>query len=1139
MEFCRFFSLLATGLVLLPSPGGAVRWISPNGDDRRGTGTQDRPFRTLARACADLKDGTGMTVRLMDGVYELDRPVVIGRTLSGLTIEAAPDAVPVVSGGRRIAEWKPDARGWWRARPPKGLTTSQFYVNGVRRQRPYWPRKDYCLLESAAEPDPQGRIRAVCRPGDVDPTADGLDRAEFFFFHVWTTSRMPMAGYDPSTRILTLGHQTLDNPKNHAFNEKTAYRIDNLRAALGEPGDWYQETDGELVYVPMPGEEIGRVETVAANLERLLVFDWATNVTVRGVAFAYQGWNMPAGGIHCGQAAYQVKAAVESVGSAGLRFENCTFAHLGTWGLNFGQVNSDCSAVRCHFSDLGAGGIKVFHGATGCVVEDCLIEDGGKVIPGGCGIWVGLSGGNRISHNTIRRMFYSGVSVGWKWAYGATAARDNVIEWNDIGDIGNRVLADMGGVYLLGEQPGTVIRNNFIHGVDCRIDGNGLYFDSGSSCMTATNNVILKCSRMSWFTADISRDLRIERNALSVEQTGFDIRQTGCRGHAGNGCRIPEVPRVFPGFDLALLESERYERGLALLPTPSECRLTGGDFFLRNQDDIRYERDDGLPRDGYRLTVGAEGVRIRHAGVSGKVYALQTLRQLTGDSGIDALVLSCPVRIPCCVISDHPRFRWRGYMLDTVRHFFPTETVLRMLDLMAYHKLNVFHWHLADTTGWRFPMDEYPALTNQCAVRACREKRTSPYYRDTAKGTYGPYAHSLEDIRRVVLYARERGIVVVPEIDLPGHQGINGVFRFACCQGGDPIGTNRWNGTVRDVCVGNREMYRFYERVFDRICEVFPSKFIHIGGDEVVGKDWMICPKCRRVMENRNIEGPRALQNVVMRHFAEYLERKGRVAVGWDEILEGGEMPESTMMMKFHGGGNGHLTALAKGHRVVFAPSTQTYFDSDQGLFGDTFDTYQIFNPRVDWKTVYAFDPLADVPEANRRLVAGVEGCSWTELACDRADIEWTVFPRLSALAEVVWAYPGNRDSAHFLPRLAACRERLVRMGVGAARVGPLRPVPPYPIPLPAFRDVRGFVVCLKASLEASDVKWIPDVAVPVGGYEMTIASDASMGKAASISVRHADAEGRATAWHVLRQLAEPKSSGVVYLPKGTIRSWK
>ncbi len=575
--------------------------------------------------------------------------------------------------------------------------------------------------------------------------------------------------------------------------------------------------------------------------------------------------------------------------------------------------------------------------------------------------------------------------------------------------------------------------------------------------------------------------------------------------------------------------------GISILPQPSRVLRTEGEFVLKRQSDVRWTSDSSLPKEGYRLKVSGNGVEVWHSDHAGRVYALQTLKQLSNDACRDALVLTCPAKLPCCEIEDSPKFPWRGYMLDTSRHFFDKDVIKRAIDAIVYHKLNVFHWHLIDGSGWRFPVSAYPALTNECATRV-NIPRVASWNRDDRLGKYGPFFHSREDIAEVLAYAKARAVEVVPEVDIPGHQGIHETFKFACCQSGlKPVGTNKWHYAKGDMCVGNPEAFRFYEKVFDELCEVFPSKVIHIGGDEVGGKDWAVCPRCQEVMRRRGLKTQRELQNVVMRHFADYMAKKGRRVIGWDEILVGGEMPQDAMMTHYHGPVS--LSALAAGHDMVMMPSSTTYFDCEQDVKGDHFDVYQVFNSRLSWKRAYKYDPCAGVPEKDRIHVLGIQGCSWTEIVCNEEDLDWSVHPRLACIAEIGWSYPAKRDVDAFEPRLAAHRERLVRMGIGAAPLGPLVSNVPEIKPTPAVVDLKGFAVALTPQVTERIVDWVDDASVPAGGYAISITAK-KMQECPRIEVRHSDAAGKRLALDVLRQVSTPKHTGAFYIPKGIIRSF-
>ena len=516
-------SAVLAGLLVGRGADCAV-WVSRDGDDR-GPGTADRPFRTPARAIAAARESGRSPVRVKDGTYELDAPLALGPQDGGLVVEAAPGACPVFSAGRRITGWRTDARGWWHADVSGLGKFSQFYVNGVRRLRPFLPRIGYFEQGGLAAPEPgTGRQRIVYRAGDVDPAWTGFGDAEFCFFHVWSMSRMPPVAADAATRTVTLAHKALGRLQLFPFGRGKLYRIENVAAALGEPGDWYCDGKGNLTYVPLPGETPDTAVAVAAHHDRLIAAVGVTNAVFRGIAFAHANWNMPRDGFHCIQAAVGMPAAIEAADCAGFRLERCTVAHVGGWAVAFGEGSRDCAVVGCHLADLGGGGVKIggvdfkledSRFTCGCEVSDTLIEHGGRTDPAATGVWIGHAHHSRVAHNTIRDMYYSGVSAGWRWELGRNPAHDNVIEWNHIHDIGQEVLSDMGGIYTLGEQPGTVERFNHIHDVMTERDGNGIYFDSGSSHIAVSNNFVHDISHATWFMARISRSNLVANNVFA------------------------------------------------------------------------------------------------------------------------------------------------------------------------------------------------------------------------------------------------------------------------------------------------------------------------------------------------------------------------------------------------------------------------------------------------------------------------------------------------------------------------------------------------------------------------------------------------------------------------------------------------
>ena len=418
--------------------------------------------------------------------------------LSGCDPEEMPK---FVTGAEKIDQWRVDEKGWWHAQLPAGTKSSHFFVNGQRRLRPCVPRKGWFYMDDLAVQTNAEKQVFRARDGQIDASW-GMEGVEACLVQAWMMIRAPVESYDAETRVVTCGSA----PKKGSwvrFDRRHWYRLENVKEAFGEPGDWYLDKSGELVYAPLPGEDPATAEAYLAVRDHALVIEGMTNVVVKGVTFAYTGWNMPEGGQTFSQAGANASAAVVVRNSKNVRFENCAFKHTGGWGLEFGPGAVDCAAVGCEFYDLGAGGVKIGcawdgaedprNWASGCVVEQCVVEHGGRFEPAGVGLWIGNANHCRLSRNTIRDMYYSGISCGWKWDRKPSGAHHNLIEFNDISDIGQRRLMDMGGIYTLGEQPGTKVVGNSIREVTTtRGCGFALYFDQGSSFIEAVSNYVAR-----------------------------------------------------------------------------------------------------------------------------------------------------------------------------------------------------------------------------------------------------------------------------------------------------------------------------------------------------------------------------------------------------------------------------------------------------------------------------------------------------------------------------------------------------------------------------------------------------------------------------------------------------------------------
>ncbi|MEK9523218.1 beta-N-acetylhexosaminidase [Streptomyces venezuelae] len=454
---------------------------------------------------------------------------------------------------------------------------------------------------------------------------------------------------------------------------------------------------------------------------------------------------------------------------------------------------------------------------------------------------------------------------------------------------------------------------------------------------------------------------------------------------------------------------------------------------LRVSEDV--EREHGP--EGYRLTTEdpEAAVVIEGGGPAGVFWGAQSLRQLLGPGAYRGSPVSGgPRDLPYVTVEDRPRFGWRGLMLDVSRHFMPKTDVLRYLDLLAAHKLNVFHFHLTDDQGWRIEIKRHPRLTEVGSWRA-RSKwghRASPLWDDTPHGGF----YTQDDIREIVAYAAERHIRVVPEIDLPGHSQA-AIAAYPELGNGDVVDTaaltvwDTW-GVNPNVLAPTDAVLRFYEGVFEEVLDLFPadvSPFVHVGGDECPKDQWKASPAAQARIRELGLADEDALQSWFIRHFDRWLAARGRRLIGWDEILEGG-LAEGAAVSSWRGYGGG-IAAAEAGHDVVMCPEQHVYLDHRQAPGED--EPVPIGYVRT-LEDVYRFEPVPPglPPEAAAHIL-GTQANVWTEVMENRSRVDYQVFPRLAAFAEVAWSAlpaPEERDYQDFARRMGTHYERLDALGV-------------------------------------------------------------------------------------------------------------
>lgn len=431
--------------------------------------------------------------------------------------------------------------------------------------------------------------------------------------------------------------------------------------------------------------------------------------------------------------------------------------------------------------------------------------------------------------------------------------------------------------------------------------------------------------------------------------------------------------------------------------------------------DILFTEDSALGREGYRIAVTPDSISIASGGPNGALYALQSLMQSIATDGNGAPAL------PRMDVKDQPRFAWRGLMMDSCRHMMPVRDIKKILDLMERYKFNTLHWHLTDDQGWRLPIAKYPRLTAAGAVRA-----QSPVIGNRNKPDGTPYSghYTADEIREVVQYAKDRGITVIPEVELPGHAsaaitaypelGNTDIPGFA------PKVQETW-GVHPYTFSPTEKTFRFLEDVIDEVCLLFPdSPYIHIGGDEAPKDQWKQSPAAQQVMKDNGLANENELQSYFIRRVEKMINKHGKRLIGWDEIQEGGLSPTATMMVWRSWMPNSARHALAQGNDVVMTPNSHLYFDYDQGPGKPSAPEYEtINNDNMTWQRVYSLEPIPQgTPKEQEKQVLGCQANVWTEYIPNLPKWEYHVFPRALALAEVAWTPRELKNEKDFKKRL-------------------------------------------------------------------------------------------------------------------------
>ncbi|MFX0015871.1 MAG: beta-N-acetylhexosaminidase [Candidatus Hermodarchaeota archaeon] len=485
--------------------------------------------------------------------------------------------------------------------------------------------------------------------------------------------------------------------------------------------------------------------------------------------------------------------------------------------------------------------------------------------------------------------------------------------------------------------------------------------------------------------------------------------------------------------DTELRNISEYLRNLISPPTGFQLKpnITDTDDILDNAINlvINEERED-LGDEGYCLITTNDYILISAPKPAGVFYGIQTLRQLFPIE-IEKRFLISDIEewvLPGVTIEDYPRFSWRGFMLDEGRHFLGKAIVKRMLDLLALHKLNVFHWHLTEDQGWRIEIKKYPRLAEVGSYRKGTQiggirSFLTKEFDSTPHGGY----YTQTDIKEILSYAQERFITIIPEIDMPGHSmAVLAVYPEYSCAGG-PFKVQTTFGIKKDVlCPGKENVFRFLQDVLDELINIFPSKFIHIGGDEVPKSRWKKCPDCQARITTENLDSEGDLQTYFINRIASYLLSKGRVPIGWNDILDKNLRLEVIGQHWFRGN-NKVLDHLRKGRKFVISRFFYTYLDYPYTM--------------TPLRKVYSINPIPEkLEKVYHENILGIEAPVWSEWISTIDRLDWQVFPRLTALAETGWILEEKKNYFDFKKRLERFLQRLEVLGVKNARLNQIDP---------------------------------------------------------------------------------------------------
>lgn len=503
----------------------------------------------------------------------------------------------------------------------------------------------------------------------------------------------------------------------------------------------------------------------------------------------------------------------------------------------------------------------------------------------------------------------------------------------------------------------------------------------------------------------------------------------------------------------------------------------------KTEKTIRFTKDESITNpEAYKLNITTSEITIVAASDQGAFYAVQTLRQLLPLDLEDASSKETSINIPCISIEDAPQFKYRGMHLDVGRHMYSVEFIKKYIDALALLKMNTFHWHLTEDQGWRIEIKTYPKLQE---IAAYRSETLIGHYSDQPHQfdgkRYGGY-YTQDEIKAIVAYAQERHITVIPEIELPGHsQAAIAAYPELGCTGEQIEPATKW-GVFEDIYCPKESTFEFLEAILDEVLELFPSEYIHIGGDEAPKSRWKHCKHCQALIKKEGLKDEHELQSYFISRIETYLNSKGRQIIGWDEILEGGLAPNATVMS--WRGMNGAIEAAKQNHDVIMTPTSHSYFDYYQS---ENEDEPLAIGGFLPLEKVYNFNPIPNelTPEEAKHVL-GAQGNIWTEYMPTEKHVEYMLFPRVLAMSEIGWTQPDLKDYADFSNRVEQFHKRLDALDINYANHF-------YEVEGEMIKEDSTITYKLSAPTNKHNIYYSTDGGTPTEIYEKPIIIDSSV----------------------------------------------